>query len=244
MPPVQILIAATTALLFPYCVCEVNTVPTAQAGIFAVANRTGTEAINARWIADDYFQTIFDWTTDKYLNITVTCSDLIDSSLLPYPQNVPSFTSTVNVPRCSCNNSTVMINPMVSVSANLHYLLYMYSHVLGLIYQSNTNHTQQLEQLDLLEMVFYRLSNQIQRYLQAHSLSSGYTKCIVHQEIEETVTALWQEGFTNMEIVNMILCHLREVTKRILDVILEAFGREHITLLVYQFCTSVRHVNC
>ena len=67
--------------------------------------------------------------------------------------------------------------------------------------------TQQLDQLDLLEVVFYRLSNQIQRYLQAHSLSSDYTKCIVHQEIEETVTAaLWQEGFTNMEIVNVTLC--------------------------------------
>ena len=133
---------------------------------------------------------------------------------------------------------------MVNVSANLHYLLYMYSHVLGIIYQSNTNHTQQLEQLDLLETVFYRLSNQIQRYLQAHSLSSGYTKCIVHQEIEETVTALWQEGFTNMEIANVILCHLRVVTNSILNVIIEAFGSEHITFSGYQFCTSVRHVNC
>ena len=74
--------------------------------------------------------------------------------------------------------------------------------------------TQQLDQLDLLEVVFYRLSNQIQRYLLAHSLSSGYTKCIVHREIEEAVTAaLWQEGVTIMEIVNVILCHLREVAK-------------------------------
>ena len=132
---------------------------------------------------------------------------------------------------------------MVSVSKDLHYLLYMYSHVLGLIYQnSNTNHTQQqLDQLDLLEMVFYRLSNQIQRYLQAHSLSSGYTKCIVHQEIEETVTsALWQEGVTIMEIVNVILCHLRELTTSILDVI----GSEHITLYPYQFCTSTHLGPC
>ena len=171
------------------------------------------------------------------LDITATCSVLIDSILLLHPQNVPSSNSAVNVPRCSCHNS------MVSVSADLHYLLYMYSHVLGLIYQnSNTNPTQQqLEQLDILEVVFYRLSNQIQRYLQAHSLSSGYTKCIVHQEIEETVTAaLWQEGFTIMEIANVILCHLRELTKSIVDVI----GKEHITLYPYRFCMSMHHVSC
>ena len=233
MPPVQALIAATTALLLPCCVClptAQQPSATAQTGIFAVASRTGTETIHARWIAVDYFRTVFDWTTDKYLNITATCSDLIDSSLLPYPQNVPSFNSTVN--------------PMVNVSANLHYLLYMYSHVLGIIYQSNTNHTQQLEQLDLLETVFYRLSNQIQRYLQAHSLSSGYTKCIVHQEIEETVTALWQEGFTNMEIANVILCHLRVVTNSILNVIVEVIGEEHITAYPYQLCRSVEHMHC
>ena len=208
MPPIQILIAATTALLLPCCVCEVNTVSTAQTGIFDVVSRTGTEAIHARRIVDNYFKNSYK---DEDVSVTASCSDLlIDSRLLPYPQNVSSFNSTVNVLRCSCNNSTV--NSMVSVSTNLHYFLYMYSHVLGLIYLSNTNHTQQLEQLDILEMVFSRLSNQIQRYLQAHSLSSGYTKCIVHQEIEETVTtALWQERFANMEIVNVILCHLRVV---------------------------------
>ena len=136
---------------------------------------------------------------------------------------------------------------MVSVSADLHYLLYMFSHVLGLIYQnSNTNPTQQqLDQLDLLEVVFYRLSNQIQRYLLAHSLSSGYTKCIVHREIEETVTAaLWQEGVTIMEIVNVILCHLREVAISIVDVIIAVIGKEHISLFPYQLCRSVDHVGC
>lgn len=210
MPPVRVFIAASSALLLTCCVClstAQQPSPTAQTGIFTVVRRTGTEAIQARRFADDYFRDIY---LISLSDVTATCSVLIDSILLPYPQNVPSFNSTVNIPRCSCNNS------MVSVSTDLHYFLYMYSHVLGLIYQnSNTNHTQQhLDQLDLLEVVFYRLSNQIQRYLQAHSLSSGYTKCIVHQEIEETVTAaLWQEGVTNMEIVNVILCHLREVAK-------------------------------
>ena len=218
MLPVLALIAATTALLLPCCVClptAQQPSATAQTGIFAVASRTGTEAIRAKIIVDDYFK-----KSDKDVSVTATCSELlIDSILLPYPQNVPSFNSTVN--------------SMVNVSANLHYLLYMYSHVLGIIYQSNTNHTQQLEQLDLLEMVFYRLSNQIQRYLQAHSFSSGYTKCIVHQEIAETV-----------QNMNVILCHLREVAKRILDVIGKAIGRENIAIYDYQLCRSVEHVHC
>ena len=203
MPPIQVFIAASSALLLTCCVClstAQQPSPTAQTGLFTVERRTGTEALRAKLIVDACVK-----NGNNYLNVTATCSVLIDSILLLHPQNVPSSNSAVNVPRCSCNNSTV--NSMVSVSKDLHYLLYMYSHVLGLIYQnSNTNHTQQhLDQLDLLEVVFYRLSNQIQRYLLAHSLSSGYTKCIVHQEIEETVTAaLWQEGVTIMEIANVI----------------------------------------
>ena len=239
MSPVQVFIAASSALLLTCCVClstAQQPSPTAQTGIFTVVNRTGTEALQTGLIADDYFRDIY---LNRHLNVTATCSVLIDSILLPYPQNVPSSNSTVKEPRCSCHNS------MVSASPNLHYLLYMYSHVLGLIYQnSNTNHTQQqLDQLDLLEVVFYRLSNQIQRYLQAHSLSSGYTKCIVHQEIEETVAAaLWQKGVTIMEIVNVILCHLREVTISILNVIRQVMRT--FTFYNYQLCRSLYYLTC
>ena len=240
MPPVRVFIAASSALLLTCCVClstAQQPSPTAQTGIFTVVSRTGTEAAQARSIVNDYFR-----NGKANLTIKATCSDLIDSILLLHPQNVPSSNSAVNIPRCSCNKSTV--NSMVSVSTDLHYLLYMFSHVLGLIYQnSNTNHTQQqLDQLDLLEVVFYRLSNQIQRYLQAHSLSSGYTKCIVHQEIEETVTAaLRQEGVTIMKIVNVILCHLRKVTISIMDVIVQVTS---VTIYNYQLCRSLYYLTC
>ena len=94
----------------------------------------------------------------------------------------------------------------------------MYTHVLGLIYQNSTDESQ-LEQLDLLEMVFYRLSNQMQRYLQAHNLSSGdgrsNTRCTYHTQTKECslssgydkCTVLPQE-FNNTEIARTILCHL------------------------------------
>ena len=217
MPPVRFFIAASSALLLTCCVClstAQQPSSTAQTGIFTVVRRTGTEALRAKFIVDDYVR-----NGNDSLDITATCSVLIDSILLLHPQNVPSSNSAVSVPRCSCNNS------MVSVSTDLHYLLYMSSHVLGLIYQNSNS----------------RLSNQIQRYLQAHSLSSGYTKCIVHQEIEETVTAaLWQERFTNMEIVNVIICHLREVARSILNVIKQV--TETVTLYNYQLCRSVDHV--
>ena len=63
------------------------------------------------------------------------------------------------------------------------------THDLGLVYQNNTNETL-MEQLDLLEMMYYRLSQQMQRYLQAHNLTSGNTNSIEHQKIAGNITAL------------------------------------------------------
>ena len=57
MPPVQVLIAASSALLLTCCVClstAQQPSPTAQTGIFTVVRRTGTEAIRAKFIVDDY----------------------------------------------------------------------------------------------------------------------------------------------------------------------------------------------
>ena len=102
----------------------------------------------------------------------------------------------------------------------------MYTHVLGLIYQNSTDESQ-LEQLDLLEMVFYRLSNQMQWYLQAHNPSSGNakcnTRCTCHTQTEDyslssgydKCTVLPQEHAAgiNTEIAHAILCHLRDMAR-------------------------------
>ena len=119
-------------------------------------------------------------------------------------------------------------NALVDVSTNLNYLRHMYTHVLGLIYQNSTDESQ-LDQLDLLEMIFYRLSNQMQRYLQAHNHSSGYDK----------YTVLPQE-FSNTEIGHAILCHLRDMAKSTV----RAIGPANTPLRPYQFCRSANYLTC
>ena len=186
-----------------------------QTTLQAIANRTGSEAINAKLQVDDYLKKAH--SSDDVAGI---CSTVVPHLVLPCPQNVSG-----------CNSS-------VNASTNLHYLLYMYSHLLGLMYQNNTNETL-MEQLDLLEMMYYRLSKQMQRYLQAHKHSSRNTKHIEHQEIHEEIAALEQE-FTHLNITNSTLCQLRAITKSILSKI----GPENSPLRPYQFCNSMNHLNC
>ena len=119
---------------------------------------------------------------------------------------------------------------MVNVSKNLNYLLYMYSHVLGFIYQSSTDETQMVK-LDYLEMIYHRFYNQMQRYLQAHNLSHGDTKCIEQEDIHGNITAL-QVDVTDIEIAEVILCHLRDVAFSTMHML----GRENSLVRGYKFC--------
>ena len=172
------------------------------------ANRTGTEAIHAKLGVDEYIK-----NGNDHFNVTAKCLALLDRINLPRPQNITKCTSE------DC---------LVNVSINLQYLLHMYSRVLGLVYQNSTADTDQMEQLDLLEMMYYRLFSQIQRYLQAHNLSSGH-------EIVPFTSKL--EGTQDVEVV---LCHLRETAIRAMNII----GKENITLYDYKFCRSKEHVQC
>ena len=184
------------------------TVATETEVIYNVTKRTGTEAIHAKLGVDEYIKNGTD-----HFDVTAKCSALRDHINLPRPQIVPKCTSE------DC---------MVNVSINLQYLLHMYSHVLGLIYQKSTAETNQMQQLDLLEMMYHRLFSQIQRYLQAHKPSSG------RYFVPFTSTL---EGTQDVEVV---LCHLREMAIRAWDVI----GKENITLYPYKFCSSRKHVVC
>ena len=176
--------------------------------IKSVANRTGTEAGHAKGQTDDYFKAVYK---NNDFDVTATCSArLVNSTVHKCLQSVPESTSK------EC---------MVKVSTNLQCLLPTYSCVLGLINLSDKN---QMEQLDLLEMMYYRLFSQIQRYLQAHNLPSGH-------EIVPFTSKL--EGTQDVEVV---LCHLRQMAIRAMDII----GKENITLYGYKFCHSKEHVQC
>ena len=99
---------------------------------------------------------------------------------------------------------------MVNVSKNLNYLLYMYSHVLGFIYQSSTNEAQMVK-LDYLEMIYHRFSSQMQRYLQACNFSHGDTVSIKHQDIDKRVKKLQDKKFDNICIAEGVLCQLKNM---------------------------------
>ena len=190
------------------------TAPTETEVLYDVTKRTGTEAINAKWGVDEYIKKY----KNSDSNVTATCSArLVNSTVQTCLQSVPECTSKAG---------------MVNVSINLQYLLHMYSHVLGLVYQKSTAETNQMEQLDLLEMMYHRLFSQIQRYLQAHNPSSGHDFVKFTASLECT------------QDVEVVLCHLREMAVRALDIITEDIGEDNIILYGYQFCHSANHVPC
>ena len=174
-----------------------------------VTVRTGTEAIQAKLHTDDYIKEY----KNSDSNVTATCSAcLVNSTVHKCLQSVPESTSK------EC---------MVNVSINLQCLLPTYSRVLGLINLSDKN---QMEQLDLLEMVYYRLFSQIQRFLQAHNLPSGH-EIVPFTSPEEPRLEYTQD-------VEVVLCHLRQMAKRAMNII----GKP--TLRPYKFCHSKEHVCC
>ena len=175
-----------------------------------VTVRTGTEAIQAKRQTDDYFKAVYK---NKDLDVTANCSAcLVNSTVHKCLQSVPESTSK------EC---------MVKVSTNLQCLLPTYSCALGLINLSDKN---QMEQLDLLEMMYYRLFSQIQRYLQAHNLPSGH-EIVPFTSPEEPRLEYTQD-------VEVVLCHLRQMAKRAMNII----GKP--TLRPYKFCHSKEHVQC
>ena len=177
-----------------------------------VASRTGTEAATAKYQVDQYIKKVTDCS-----NVTAECSALLDSINLPRPQNVPN-----------CASKECMVN----VSINLQYLLHMYSHVLGLIYQKSTTETVQMQRLDLLEMMYHRMFSQTQRYLQAHKLTSGNDFVSFNSSEDPNLEPT--------QYVKVVLCRLRQMAKRAMDII----GKENINLYAYKFCRSVQLANC
>ena len=140
-------------------------------------------------------------------------------------------------PDVSGCNSTVS-----SISANLNYLLYMYGYVLGLSHENNSIVGSELDKLELLEMVYSRLSTQLERYLQAFSRACNDSMCIVYQgfdkaSIPEELTTLQQlGGYTHLELLKLIICHVRMVIFNIWY--LPGF-KENITVRPYRFCRSL-----
>ena len=223
MSPLQI--AAISALLLA-CVylslgahiparreASTMTAPTETEVLYNVTKRTGTEAGQAKFQTDQYFKKV------SKNDDTATCSArLVNSTVHKCLKSVPKCTSKQG---------------MINVSINLQYLLHMYSHVLGLVYQNITAET---DWLDLLEMIYYRLFIWAQRYLQAHNLPSG------HEIVNFTCSEEPRLEYT--QTVEVVLCHLREMAVSALDIIKEDIGEKNITLYDYKFCHSAELIGC
>ena len=176
----------------------------------AIAKRTGTEAINAKIAVDNYIKDKYkDEDASKY------CSSLrlsVHYWHLPQP----------NVMKCNIS----CIECIVNTSTNLNYLLQMYSYVLGLMYRNNSSDE---AELDFLEVIFSRFSNQMQRYLQARNHFRRDTMSTKDQQIKAGNLTQPIEGYR--QIANAILCQLRDVARTTM----RTFGKEHCPLYGYKF---------
>ena len=186
-----------------------------EVALQTILRKTDTEAINTKGQVDTLLKETFGSK-----NVATTCSTLEPNLTLPCPKDVHEWTMDPD--------------SMVNVSTNLQYLLHIYSHVVGLIYQNSTNENL-MGWLDLLEMIYHQLSNQMQRYLQAYNLS-GNTYCIDYQRITVTITTMQQQECTTMEITNVILRHLRDIARHTISTVGVEDG--------YTFCPSVSYIPC
>ena len=217
MSPLQVV--ATSALLLACVYLSVGNpipvTPTTGTDVDeAITKRTGTESINAKIAVDNYIKDKYkDEDASKY------CSSLrlsVHYWHLPHP----------NVPKCNIS----CIGCIVNTSTNLNYLLQMYGYVLGLMYRNNISDE---AELDFLEVIFSRFSNQMQRYLQAHNHFRRDTMSTKDQQIKAGNLTQPIEGYR--QIANAILCQLRDVA----NTTMHTFGAKHSSLYGYKFCGSL-----
>ena len=190
-----------------------------------VKKRTGTEAINAKAAVDNYLK---DANDNEGLDVSAHCLDL--GSYLHMEE---------------CTSMACMVN----VSIDLQYLLSMYSHALGRIYQDSTSNAGSTSsdeaELDFLEMTFSRFSNQMQRYLQASKECSGGTAYngtamrsiyINHQEIDNRLGTQPATGYKKS--AHVVLCQLRRVAMAVVYTL----KQENCSLYGYKFCSSLEEL--
>ena len=219
MSPLQVV--ATSALLLACVYLSVGTLvpvtPTTGTEDVdeAITKRTGTEAINAKKAVDDYIKAEYN----EVKGVSKHCSSLrlsVHYWDLPHP----------NVTKCNIS----CIGCIVNISTNLNYLLQMYGYVLGLMHRNNSLNE---AELDFLEVIFSRFSNQMQRYLQARNHFHRDTMSTNDQQIIAGNLTQPIEGYR--QIANAILCQLRDVAKSTVF----TFGAEHSSLYGYKFCGSL-----
>ena len=165
-----------------------------------VAQRTGTDALNALVIAGKYLggkQKIAGLSPDKWNE----CGNI----------------SLIDIPPDSGLQGTA------DASSNLNKLLYMYRSVLRNLALSETVISKaDSSKMELLEIVFTRLSNQVEWYLQFRRCVCNHTQCTVSESIdkfriqEEIQMMHMQPNCTYMRSLNVIVHDLRNAANNTL----------------------------
>ena len=172
-----------------------------QANRTAITQRTGTEARNVQKIAQ------------CYLENGIVCS---------HPQIVGMSSRRVN----ECGNISLIppaseLQGTANAFRNLNKLLHMY-HYIWRYLELHHNDSEFLQtesaKLDMLGIVYFRFSNQVERYLQAHRCSCNDTQCTVQgidkKEIEQEIhQKLQTASCTHKLLLNVIMQDLRKVAK-------------------------------
>ena len=203
-----------------------------QANRTAITQRTGTEALNAISIVRCYLGNC----TDKSHQIVAVSPDKVNEcgniSLIPPASELQG---TANAFR------------------NLNKLLHMYHYIwryLELHHNDGEFLQTESPKLDMLGIVYFRFSNQVERYLQAHRCSCNDTQCTVQgidkKEIEQEIHQKLQTATcTHKLLLNVIMQDLRKVANDTLQSLTCRHSPncpDTYSLYPYQLCHSLRTI--
>ena len=204
-----------------------------QANRTAITQRTGTEALNVQRIAKCYLK-----------NGTV-CS---------HPQIVGMSFDRVN----ECGNISLIppaseLQGTANAFRNLNKLLHMYHYIwryLELHHNDGEFLQTESPKLDMLGIVYFRFSNQVERYLQVHRCSCNDTQCTVQgidkKEIEQEIHQKLQTATcTHKLLLNVIMQDLRKVANDTLQSLTCRHSPncpDTYSLYPYQLCHSLRTI--
>ena len=193
-----------------------------QANLTAITQRTGTEALNAISIVRCYLGNC----TDKSHQIVAVSPDKVNE----------------------CGNISLIppgseLQGTANAFSNLNKLLHMYRSVFihMELYDSTFTETESAK-LDMLETVFSRLSNQVERYLQVRRCSCSDIQCTVQgidkNSTQEEIQELQSDNCTPRISLNVIMRDLRIVATDTLNSL--PGGSRAYSIRSYQLCRSLK----
>ena len=189
----------------------------------SVVQRTGQDARNAATLAR------------RYLGIGSSCQQIEGIT----PGNLTECYRTINLTSISPDSG---LQGIANASINLNKLLYMFWFARRSTELSGTTFTEaDSAKLDLLEIAFTRLSNQVEWYLQVQPCYCNHTQCAVDEGIDKNriraeIQNMQSGNCTHIKSFNVIMQDLRIAAH---DIVQSLPNWRNHTLQPYQLCPTV-----